>query len=60
MSKFASAEDRAEAMGYDCGRNGPDLINCAYNAFLTPEESAAWERGKARADAERHAEGREP
>lgn len=57
MSKFSTVEARAEAMGYDAGRNGPNTENCRYSSFSTPEEKAAWElgleRGMKETDADR-------
>jgi hypothetical protein len=53
MSKYASKEDYAEAMGYDAGRNKPNEKNCHFSIFATPEMTRAWERGKKRGDAER-------
>ncbi len=46
MSKFATKEERAHAMGFDAGRHGPNEVNCHFSAFATPEETRAWERGK--------------
>lgn len=43
---------RAERMGYDCARNGANETNCDFRLFATPELTAAWERGKKRAERE--------
>ncbi len=32
--------------GYDCGRDGPNISNCALAYFATRERTAEWERGK--------------
>lgn len=45
----------AEAMGYDAGRNMPNMKNCHFSLFASPELTRAWERGKKRGDAEREA-----
>jgi hypothetical protein len=47
-------EEYAERMGYDCGWNGADTTNCRFSIFATPELTAAWERGKKRAEHKRH------
>lgn len=47
------SEDLAERMGYDCGWNGSDEINSHFSYFLTRELTAAWERGKKRAEDKR-------
>lgn len=52
-TKYATAEERSEAAGYDAGRNKPDEENCHFSLFCTPSATAAWERGKRRGDAER-------
>jgi ribosome modulation factor len=44
--------EQAEAAGYDCGKNGANTANCDFTLFATPELTAAWERGKKRADNE--------
>lgn len=46
---------RAEAMGYDCGKRGPNAENSHYTFFCTPAWTRAWELGKKRAEAERDA-----
>jgi hypothetical protein len=46
-----STEDAAEAAGYDCGKNGPNTTNCHFGLFSTLAKTAAWERGKRRAEA---------
>lgn len=43
--------DYAYRMGYDCGKNGANTTNCHFGIFSTPENTKAWERGKADADA---------
>jgi hypothetical protein len=53
MSKYASKEDWAEAMGYDCGRHGATEANCHFTVYSTPRLTAAWERGRDRAEAEK-------
>jgi ribosome modulation factor len=50
--KLVSNEECAEKMGYDAGRNGPNTENCHFSLFATPALTAAWERGKKRAEAE--------
>jgi len=45
--------DYAEQMGYDCGMNGANQTNSHFAIFSSPEFTQAWERGKARADAEK-------
>ena len=45
--------DHAESMGYDCGKNGPNQVNCHFAIFSAPEFTKAWESGKARADKEK-------
>ena len=42
-------------MGYDCGKNGSNEINCHYTLFATPGSTAEWERGKADAEAGKNA-----
>lgn len=44
-------EEYAERMGYDCEWNGADMTNCHFSLFAKPELTAAWERGKRRAEA---------
>lgn len=44
--------DYAESMGYDAGKNGANTTNSHFAIFSRPEFTKAWERGKARADAE--------
>jgi hypothetical protein len=39
-------EAYAYRMGQDCARNGPNLTNCHFSIFDTPEMAAAWERGR--------------
>lgn len=39
-------EDYAYRMGVDCARNGANETNCNFAIFSTPENTAAWERGK--------------
>lgn len=60
MAKLLTAQghvdlDHAESMGYDCGKNGANETNCHFAIFSAPEFTKAWERGKARADAEKAA-----
>lgn len=57
MSKFGSVEELCEAAGYDAGKNGADTENCHFSLFAKPEYTKAWERGKARADAEKRLKG---
>lgn len=40
-------------MGYDCGKHGPNETNCHFGIFGTKENTRAWERGKADAEAGR-------
>lgn len=37
--------------GFDAGVNGPNERNCHFSIFRTPENTKAWERGKAAGDA---------
>lgn len=53
MSKYATQEEWAEAMGYDAGRNKPNETNCHFSIFATPYMTRAWERGKKRGDFDR-------
>jgi hypothetical protein len=46
-------EEYAEDMGYDAGKNGPNGTNTHFAIFSRPQFTKAWERGKARADAEK-------
>lgn len=46
-------EGYAEEMGYDCGKNGPNETNSHFAIFSQRRYTEAWERGKARAEAER-------
>lgn len=36
----------AYEMGLDCGTNGPNIVNCNFRIFATPEQTKEWERGK--------------
>lgn len=45
--------DYAESMGYDAGKNGANQVNSHFAIFSSQEFTKAWERGKARADAEK-------
>lgn len=40
----------AYAMGVDCGLHGANLVNCNFKIFSSPENTKAWERGKAEAE----------
>ena len=42
----------AYQMGYDCGRYGPNEINCNFRIFSSIENTVAWERGKQKAQGE--------
>lgn len=46
------AVDLAHAfdMGYDCGINGANAVNCDFRIFSAPEFTKAWESGKKLAD----------
>jgi hypothetical protein len=44
-------KDRAYLMGLDCGKNGPNEVNCHFSLFATPELTQEWERGKRNGDA---------
>jgi hypothetical protein len=44
-----ATEESAEEAGFDCGKNGSNTANCHFKFFATRELTAAWERGKARA-----------
>jgi hypothetical protein len=39
--------------GFDCGRNGPNMSNCDFRHFATPEMTEHWKRGKRDAERER-------
>lgn len=39
-----------EMMGYDCGKHGADQKNCDFRLFCSPDHTAAWERGRAKAE----------
>jgi len=43
-------------LGYDCGENGATTTNCHFAAFVSPEKTKAWERGKADAEAGKNRE----
>lgn len=43
-------------LGYDCGKNGPNEMNCHFSLFSTNELTREWERGKADAAAGRAAD----
>lgn len=45
--------DHAYNMGYDCGKNGSNEKNCDFKIFSNPENTKAWERGKAKAEEEK-------
>ena len=58
INRYLNAQDRvdleyAESMGYDAGLNGANTVNSHFAIFSEPEFTKAWERGKARGDAER-------
>ena len=36
----------AYKMGVDCAINGANTTNCNFSIFSSPENTAAWERGK--------------
>lgn len=38
-------------LGYDCGKNGPSIMNSHFAAFASAEKTKEWERGKADAEA---------
>ena len=40
--------DKKEAydLGFDCGTNGANTINCNHTIFSNPEYTKAWEKGK--------------
>lgn len=40
----------AYKMGYDCGMNGANQINCNFRIFGSPESTREWERGKEQAE----------
>lgn len=48
-------EMTAYEAGRDCAINGPDTTNCDFRHFATPEQTKAWEQGKANAERERNA-----
>jgi hypothetical protein len=37
--------------GYDAGKNGPNMENCNFSWFATPEMTREWERGNNEAKA---------
>jgi len=43
------SEEECYDAGYSCVEDGPDLVNCHFRFFQTPERTAAWERGEAAA-----------
>ena len=43
------SERYAFKQGYDSVVSGPDLVNCHFSVFATPENTKAWERGAAEA-----------
>lgn len=53
---FADQVRHAYRKGYDCGRNGPTLVNTDYRLFDHPSKTKAWEEGKAKGAAARQAE----
>jgi len=46
--------EEAYNLGYDCGINGPNLTNCNFKIFSTPENTKAWERGKKDGENSKH------
>jgi hypothetical protein len=36
--------------GFDCGKNGPNISNCHFHNFATPEMTKRWEHGKSDAE----------
>ena len=46
-------EGYAEEMGYDCGMNGANETNSHFSIFSQKHMTEAWERGKARAEADK-------
>ena len=38
-------DEIAQKRGYDCGLNGPGLVNCHHTIFEYPEWRDAWELG---------------
>lgn len=46
-------EEYAYNAGYDSGRNGSNQENCDFRIFSTPENTKAWERGRAKAEEEK-------
>ncbi len=47
---MTAEQDSAFRAGYNAGVNGPDLGNCHFYFFSTPEKTKAWEKGKALGD----------
>lgn len=43
----------AYQMGLDAGKNGPNEKNCHFSIFSKREYTAAWEKGKVEAEAEK-------
>lgn len=40
-------QKKAYELGYDAGKNGVNTTNTNFAIFSTPENTKAWERGKA-------------
>lgn len=49
----SSTEHQSYNAGYDCGKNGATLSNCSFTLFGSPAHTAAWNEGKADAEAGR-------
>ena len=39
-------KEHAYKMGYDCGKDGPNMTNSDFRLFATQELTYEWERGK--------------
>jgi hypothetical protein len=44
-------EKAAFVAGKDCVLSGPNTSNCHFRHFATPQQTRAWEQGKAEGDA---------
>ena len=46
--RFSGKQERnAYELGYDCGKNGGNRINCHFSIFSQPKYTKAWLHGKA-------------
>lgn len=49
----AMSKEICNAAGYDAGINGPNEDNCNHKFFSSPEFTAAWLKGKNKAEDEK-------